>query len=70
MVGINEFARTAQGSNEEIMLGKKPAFGGYSISFSGKKDTIESIMGSKPIAPSMMTKKIWEYVKKNNLSSK
>jgi chromatin remodeling complex protein RSC6 len=27
-------------------------------------------MGSKSIAPSEMTKKIWEYVKKHNLSSK
>lgn len=52
------------------MVGKKPAFGGYSISFAGKKDTIESIMGSKPIAPSEMTKKIWEFVKKHNLSNK
>ncbi|MEK6970253.1 MAG: SWIB/MDM2 domain-containing protein [archaeon] len=51
-------------------MAAKPAFGGYSISFSGRKDSIESIMGSKSIAPSEMTKKIWEYVKKNNLSNK
>jgi hypothetical protein len=48
----------------------KPAFGGYSISFAGRKETIESIMGSKPVAPSEMTKKIWAYVKANNLSNK
>lgn len=50
--------------------GKKPAFGGYAISFAGRRDTIEDIMGSKPIAPSEMTKKIWAYVKKHNLSNK
>ena len=52
------------------MPAKKPAFGGYSISFAGRKDSIESIMGSKPIAPSEMTKKMWTYVKSNNLSNK
>ena len=53
------------------MLGeKKKAFGGYSISFAGREETIEDIMGSKPVAPSEMTKKIWAYVKKHNLSSK
>lgn len=48
----------------------KPAFGGYSINFAGRKDSIDSIMGSKPIAPSEMTKKIWAYVKQHNLSNK
>ncbi len=49
---------------------KKAAFGGYTISFKGCTDTIEKVFGSAPIAPSQMTKKIWEYVKKNKLSSK
>ena len=49
---------------------KKAAFGGYTISFKGCKDSIESVFGSAPIAPSAMTKKIWDYVKKNNLSKK
>ena len=53
-----------------IMVGKKPAFGGYSISFAGRKETAEEIFGKGPIAPSAMTKKIWEFVKSKNLSNK
>src|SRR5262249_34819150 len=43
-------------------MAKKKAFGGYSINFKGCKDTMESVMGSSPIGPSEMTKKIWGYV--------
>ncbi|MBI5299053.1 MAG: hypothetical protein HY877_01985 [Deltaproteobacteria bacterium] len=50
--------------------GKKAAFGGYTISFKGCTDTVEKVFGSSPIAPSQMTKKIWEYVKKNSLAGK
>ena len=49
---------------------KKPAFGGYAINFAGRKETIEQVFGSKPIAPSEMTKKIWAFVKSNNLSNR
>ena len=49
---------------------KKPAFGGYAISFSGRKETVEQVFGSKPIAPSEMTKKIWAFVKENGLSNR
>jgi len=52
------------------MAGKKKAFGGYTISFKGRKDTVEKVFGAKPIGPSEMTKKIWAYVKKNKLSKK
>ena len=52
------------------MAEKKKPFGGYQISFAGRKETAEEIFGSTPIAPSEMTKRIWAYVKKNNLSSK
>lgn len=48
----------------------KKAFGGYAISFKGRKDSVEKVFGSKPIAPSEMTKKIWAYVKANDLGSK
>ena len=48
----------------------KKAFGGYSINFKGRKDTVEDVFGSKPIAPSEMTKKIWAYVKKHKLGGK
>ena len=49
---------------------KKPAFGGYAISFSGRKETVEQVFGNKPIAPSEMTKKIWAFVKSKGLSNR
>jgi len=50
-------------------MAKKP-FGGYSISFAGRTETVEHVFGSKPIAPSEMTKKLWAFVKDKKLSSK
>ena len=49
---------------------KKPAFGGYSINFSGRKETVEEVFGNKPIAPSEMTKRIWTFVKAKNHSNR
>ena len=49
---------------------KKPAFGGYAISFAGRQETVEKVFGKKPIAPSEMTKKIWAFVKANSLSNR
>ena len=49
---------------------KKAAFGGYAINFAGRKETVEQVFGKKPIAPSEMTKKIWAFVKSNDLSNK
>ncbi len=49
---------------------KKPAFGGYAINFAGRTETVEQVFGSKPIAPSEMTKKIWNFVKSNSLSNR
>ena len=49
---------------------KKVAFGGYAINFKGCSDSLEDIMGSKPIGPSEMTKRIWAYVKKKKLAKK
>ena len=49
---------------------KKPAFGGYAINFAGREETVEQVFGSKPIAPSEMTKKIWNFVKSNSLSNR
>ena len=49
---------------------KKPAFGGYAISFAGRSETVEQVFGKKPIAPSEMTKKIWTFVKSNSLSNR
>jgi hypothetical protein len=52
------------------MAKKKLAFGGYSINFKGCDDTMEKVMGSTPIGPSEMTKKIWAYVKRKRLAKK
>jgi hypothetical protein len=49
---------------------KKPAFGGYAIDFKGRNETAEDIFGKKPIAPSLMTKKIWAFVKAKQLGNK
>lgn len=51
-------------------MAAKAAFGGYSISFAGRTDTMEKVFGSKPIGPSEMTKKIWAYVKEHKLAGK
>ena len=50
-------------------MAKKP-FGGYSISFKGRKETAEQIFGTGKLAPSEMTKRIWTYVKKHKLAGK
>lgn len=49
---------------------KKKAFGGYTISFAGRKETIEEVFGKKPVVPSEMTKKIWAFVKSKKLATK
>ena len=49
---------------------KKAAFGGYAISFAGRKESVEQVFGKKPIAPSEMTKKIWAFVKAKRLSNR
>lgn len=49
---------------------KKPAFDGYAIDFSGRTETVEQVFGKKPVAPSEMTKKIWVFIKSNNLSNR
>ncbi|MBI2085107.1 MAG: hypothetical protein HYT71_01175 [Candidatus Aenigmarchaeota archaeon] len=50
--------------------GGKKAFGGFSINFAGRKETLEQVFGSKPIGPSEMTKRIWKFVKGKRLGSK
>lgn len=50
-------------------MGKKP-FGGYSISFKGRKETMEHVFGRAPLAPSAMTKKLWVFVKSKRLAKK
>lgn len=49
---------------------KKKPFGGYSISFKGREETLEQVFGKGDITPSQMTKKIWTFVKAKRLASK
>ena len=46
---------------------KKKAFGGYKIVPDAK---LAAIIGKKAVAPSMMTKLIWVYIKKHKLGKK
>lgn len=48
---------------------KKP-FGGCTVSFEGRTETLEQIFGKNPITPSEMTKKIWDFVKSKKLARK
>ena len=48
----------------------KKAFGGYSINFKNRDETLEQVFGKAGIAPSEMTKKIWAFVKSNSLSNR
>ena len=48
----------------------KRAFGGYKVSFKGRKESMEKVFGNKPIPPSVMTKKLWTYVKAKNLGKR
>lgn len=51
-------------------MAAKKAFGGYTISFKGRKETVEEVFGKAPLPPSQMTKKLWAYVKSKKLSTK
>jgi hypothetical protein len=51
-------------------MAEKKAFGGYTINFKGRSETVEDVFGDKPIAPSEMTKKLWAFVKSKKLSNK
>jgi len=48
----------------------KKAFGGYTICFKDRKETLEQVFGKAPLAPSEMTKKLWKFVKANKLAKK
>ena len=48
-------------------MAKKKAFGGYQIK---PDENFAKIIGSKPVTPSEMTKKIWQYIKRKRLGKK
>jgi len=51
-------------------MAKKAAFGGYSISFAGCKESLEEVFGKVRVAPSEMTKKLWAFIKRRKLGGK
>jgi len=48
----------------------KKAFGGYSINFKNRDETLEQVFGKAGIAPSEMTKKLWKFIKSKRLGHK
>jgi len=48
----------------------KKAFGGYSISFKNRDESLEQVFGKGNIAPSEMTKKLWKFIKSKRLGNK
>ena len=48
----------------------KKAFGGYSISFKNRDESLEQVFGRGNIAPSEMTKKLWKFIKSKRLGNK
>ena len=48
----------------------KKAFGGYSISFKNRDESLEQVFGKANIAPSEMTKKLWKFIKNKRLGHK
>ena len=67
MFGI--FKKSAKKTGAKKSGGKKP-FGGFSINFDGRKETLEQVFGKKPIGPSEMTKRIWKFVKSKRIGSR
>ena len=49
---------------------KKKAFGGYSISFKNRDESLEHVFGRGNLAPSEMTKKLWKFIKSKRLANK
>ena len=58
---------TKKKAKRKAKKGKK-AFGGYTVNFRGCRHSLEKVFGTRPIAPSQMTKKLWAYVKRNRLN--
>ena len=48
----------------------KKAFGGYSITFKNRDESLEQIFGKTGITPSEMTKKLWKFIKSKRLGHK
>lgn len=49
---------------------QKLKFGGYTINFSNRHETLQYVFGKKAISPSIMTKKLWKFIKRKRLGRK
>jgi chromatin remodeling complex protein RSC6 len=45
----------------------KPAFGGLTLDFTNCNQTLEQVFGKKKLTPPQMTRRLWKFVKNNNL---
>jgi chromatin remodeling complex protein RSC6 len=51
-------------------MAKRVPFGGMTVSFAGRSESVTDVFGSGKITPSEMTKKLWAYVKGKKLMKK
>jgi len=62
--------RTVKGRTVSKKSKTKKPFGGYTISFKNRKETLEQVFGKDSIPPSQMTKKLWKFIKAKRLGHK
>ena len=43
-------------------------FGGYVVSFENRHEPLDKVFGIEPLTPAKMTKKLWRFIKKNELA--
>lgn len=43
-------------------------FGGYTINFKGRAESLAKVFGTAKLTPSQMTKKLWSFVKSKRLN--
>ena len=63
-------AKTTKRKTKKTKRKTKKAFGGYSISFKNRHESLELVFGKPNITPSEMTKKLWKFIKKKRLGKK
>ena len=63
-------AKTTRRKAKTTRRKAKKAFGGYSISFKNRNESLELVFGKPSITPSEMTKKLWKFIKKKRLGKK
>ena len=62
--------KTKRKATKRKRKAKKKAFGGYSVSFKNRDESLEQVFGKGNLAPSEMTKKLWKFIKSKRLANK